>query len=451
MSSAAPNLLALALAVLGAGDAPVRIMPVGDSVTETNAGYASWRYWLWQDLRDLDYDVDFVGSQNGVFGGPPLYPDFDADHEAHSGWQTAEMAAAVAGFAAVEDPAIALVHMGNTDLVHAVPVTSALLNLGTIAEQLRAVNPAIAIVVAQIVPTTDGVQSLATVPIYNANVPALAAALDRPASRVFVVDQYTGFDPALDSYDGFHPSQSGEQKISARWQQPLLPILDALDAPDFVPGDRIELTPTTPADRFEATFDGVAGMKLKLTFLPAVAALSSQVLVLEPDGNVLAAFDVAHKKKTKKQVVLHDTGRHRIRIDDFFGNLAPLAIATSRKLPKSAKSVAKQVKLKAGQTAFGLDFRALPRAAAAATFGASGAAAELGVVLRTPDGAALDLADATEPLAGGGVALDSTPLLIAGTYRLEVSGLPSAGGKVKAKLALAQPASGGAVVVLPQR
>ena len=62
-----------------------RIMPLGDSITESATGQSSYRYYLWHLALDRGYKVDFVGSQHGVLGGPPKFDDFDMDHEGHWG------------------------------------------------------------------------------------------------------------------------------------------------------------------------------------------------------------------------------------------------------------------------------------------------------------------------------------------------------------------------------
>src|SRR6187399_3097989 len=67
--------------------AATRIMPLGDSITSSFAGHDSYRYWLWHSLQDAGYtNIDFVGSQRGVFGGTPLHANFDQDHEGHTGF-----------------------------------------------------------------------------------------------------------------------------------------------------------------------------------------------------------------------------------------------------------------------------------------------------------------------------------------------------------------------------
>ena len=70
-------------------EAAIRIMPLGDSITQgASSGVTdedfqvSYRLDLWDKLRNAGYDVDFVGSLNS---GSSM-EDFDADHEGHPGW-----------------------------------------------------------------------------------------------------------------------------------------------------------------------------------------------------------------------------------------------------------------------------------------------------------------------------------------------------------------------------
>src|SRR5690242_19031704 len=73
--------------------ATIRIMPLGDSITQSFSPHNSYRYYLWHLLLNQGYRVDFVGSLHGVGDGPPANPDFDMDHEGHAGFRADEIAA----------------------------------------------------------------------------------------------------------------------------------------------------------------------------------------------------------------------------------------------------------------------------------------------------------------------------------------------------------------------
>lgn len=51
--------------------ATLRIMPLGDSITEGDNEAATYRYYLQEDLEGAGVAVDFVGSRSGVFRGTP--------------------------------------------------------------------------------------------------------------------------------------------------------------------------------------------------------------------------------------------------------------------------------------------------------------------------------------------------------------------------------------------
>src|SRR5215813_8194488 len=60
----------------------VRVMPLGDSITDGSTVPGGYRINLWQRMAAGGYTVDFVGSE---FNGPAALGDHD--HEGHSGWR----------------------------------------------------------------------------------------------------------------------------------------------------------------------------------------------------------------------------------------------------------------------------------------------------------------------------------------------------------------------------
>lgn len=196
---------------------PVRIMPMGDSITGSPG---CWRGNLWQHLVDAGYEVDFVGSQNQACAPSGS----DANHEGHGGFQ-------VTGSVANGDtrrwleqntPEVLLLHFGTNDVWSNVPPAQILDAYTTIVTDLRRLNPDATILVAQIIPLQpaesfncpDCGQRAVDL---NSRIPAWAAGLSTARSPIVVVDQWSGFDPATDAYDGVHPDDSGNVKIAAKW------------------------------------------------------------------------------------------------------------------------------------------------------------------------------------------------------------------------------------------
>src|SRR6476469_5961300 len=64
----------------------VRVMPLGDSITQGDQFHSSYRRPLWKLISEQEMNIDFVGS--GKLNFPqhlPPNPDFDLDNEGHWG------------------------------------------------------------------------------------------------------------------------------------------------------------------------------------------------------------------------------------------------------------------------------------------------------------------------------------------------------------------------------
>jgi lysophospholipase L1-like esterase len=59
-----------------------------------------------------------------------------------------------------------------------------------------------------------------------------AAAISTPRSPVIVVDHFSGFDTASDTYDGVHPNAAGDQRMADRWFTALTAVLDGTPPDD---------------------------------------------------------------------------------------------------------------------------------------------------------------------------------------------------------------------------
>ncbi|GAB4084632.1 hypothetical protein GCM10028784_12620 [Myceligenerans cantabricum] len=206
-------------------DGPVRIMPLGDSITGSPG---CWRGNLWQRVTDAGYDVDFVGSQYA--GCAPAGADLD--NEGHGGALVTNVTANGQTRAWLEQntPDVVLLHFGTNDVWSNVPPDQILDAYTSIVTDLRDLNPDATVLVAQIIPLEPGPSFGCTdcpqrAVNLNAEIPGWAASLSTEESPVVVVDQWTGFDAATDTDDGVHPNDSGNVKIAARWFETLDDVL----------------------------------------------------------------------------------------------------------------------------------------------------------------------------------------------------------------------------------
>jgi lysophospholipase L1-like esterase len=220
---------------------PIRVMALGDSITEATCNFIdrmpSYRRYLWDDLAsggNLN-NIDLVGSRWGLRGPDNLSQcdpggTWDKDNEGHSGWRSDQIvngnndqpqSGSVAQWAATAHPDVILIHLGTNDVLQGYPTDWSINYLGQAIDALQAANPSVKILLAQIIPTIENPDHHDATVDLNAAIPALASAKSTPTSPVVVVDQHTGFDPAWTD-DGTHPMSTGQQQIAQRFYQALV-------------------------------------------------------------------------------------------------------------------------------------------------------------------------------------------------------------------------------------
>lgn len=197
---------------------PLRIMPVGDSITEGSAQFSSYRQPLAQLLRDAGLAFEYVGRRGTGDG--------DA-HEGYSGKNAAFLAQTVPSGFGPPPPDILLLHTGhNYDAIDN-PIPQILAATEQLIQAFRKANPRGIVLLAQVIPSAK-LPKYSYLPALNQELTALAQRLNSPTQRVVLVDQATGFDPATDTVpDLVHPSPAGAQKIARRWFQAMRPLLEA--------------------------------------------------------------------------------------------------------------------------------------------------------------------------------------------------------------------------------
>lgn len=199
----------------------VRLMCVGDSITEGGATFSTYRSVLAAKLAAAGYQVEFVGSRSSP---SPLGP---LRHEGYGGKNVEFLATTVPAHFAETPADIVLLHAGHNHFDTEQPVPGMVGATERLITEFRARNPSVVILLAQVIPSGK-LPKYSYLPALNVALAALAVRLHTAASPVILVDQATGFEWETDTIaDHVHPNAAGAGKMAARWFNALEKILPA--------------------------------------------------------------------------------------------------------------------------------------------------------------------------------------------------------------------------------
>ncbi len=226
--------------------APIRIMPLGDSITEgigtfstTNRAY---RRALYLELVNSGYNVNFVGNR------PPagIPTDFDRNHQGEGGIRDDQVATDVINWLNQNPADIILLHIGTNGMEDpggesSADVENILDNIDTWESSIN--GRSVIVILARIINRscrTDPTPCLesSTTTQFNNNVAAMAQTRISGGDRIIVVDMENsaGIDYRLsavggDMADDLHPDDNGFGLIADKWFDTLLTaVLPQADA-----------------------------------------------------------------------------------------------------------------------------------------------------------------------------------------------------------------------------
>ncbi len=188
----------------------VRVMPLGDSITEGTQVPGGYRIGLWQRMAAAGYRVDFVGSQ---FNGPSGLGDHD--HEGHPGWRIDQIDANIVGWLNTYQPHTVLLHIGTNDVLQNYNLSGAPGRLSTLIDHITAAAPSAEVFVATIIPLSNSGQEAAG-RTFNAAIPAIVQSKVNAGKHVHLVDMHSALTTS-DLTDGIHPNAAGYDKMAATW------------------------------------------------------------------------------------------------------------------------------------------------------------------------------------------------------------------------------------------
>ena len=197
---------------------PIKIMPLGDSITDGYNFPGGYRINLWKQLSDRGYKVDFVGS---LSNGPDSLPD--KNHEGHSGWRIDQINMYVNFWLQKYQPDVILLTIGTNDIGQNYQVETAPERLKNLIDDIFQELPNAEILVASI-PPIEVAEVDKKVNSYNRAIASLIERRQKEGDKLRFVDinSALNFD---DLEDTVHPNGQGHSKMAKVWEEALIPLL----------------------------------------------------------------------------------------------------------------------------------------------------------------------------------------------------------------------------------
>lgn len=201
--------------------APIRMLPLGDSITRGPTSPTGWDGQSWgayrgmlkQMLTDAGLDTNMVGSQSlGDFG--------DDQHEGHGGFRVDQLASGVNTWLTANSPDIILLMAGTNGVRwrHDDPADYAAELDDLVGRIFNHMVGDVHISLASIPPMLANDQHVLNnwkVEVYNSHIPGIVQKYREAGQRISFVDVHSVLDPATDMWsDGVHPTRAGFEKIA---------------------------------------------------------------------------------------------------------------------------------------------------------------------------------------------------------------------------------------------
>ncbi len=199
---------------------PVKIMPLGDSITRGvgSTNYNGYRKPLYLNLTASGYNVDFVGSQiDGDFSDP--------DHEGHGTWHAEQDGTVydindqVYGWLVTYQADIILLHIGTNDITAGEQDANEVSN---ILDEIDRFSTDIKVILALII---DRQTHSPVTTQFNIDVNTMAQNRIAGGDDIIIVDMEHTLNYTTDMSDNLHPNDSGYVKMASVWYSALTDIL----------------------------------------------------------------------------------------------------------------------------------------------------------------------------------------------------------------------------------
>jgi lysophospholipase L1-like esterase len=273
----------LGLNVGGQTPPPLRVMPLGDSITYGASTPGGYRLPLYVALTNQGFNIDMVGTatDNSASG-----LGSEINHEGHSGWRISTTGSnglyenILSWLAQIDDPDVVLIHVGTNDtndpdFEHAIDELDALIL------RIAETRPYAHIVATTLMKRgTDDTEPkyIAITNYFNPYVLGRVQAHQAAGRRVHFLDMHAYLE-RTDMYDNLHPSADGYAKMAAAWFPVVTNIVGLY-------GDRLPPGFSSARAASPTSLTAIFSKPLDLAASPAVTNPASYTIA--PAGTVTA-------------------------------------------------------------------------------------------------------------------------------------------------------------------
>ena len=263
----------IATAAFGAIASPLRIMPLGDSITEGFRSYPTGGYRgpLWTRLTGAGYAVDYVGS---VADSQCTVPGFDGDHEGHGGWcvdaqsrgdQYGLKEHLNSWFAVIPAPDVVLLHVGTNDADNNPEAFQGIkTRYEALLDVIYAAHPNVHVVVSTVMwrnwseYNRDCEALRAAIKTYlNDELPGLVAAQKAKGRKISLVDMNAAVPGGNENFnDNIHPNATGYALMADVWYDEIVRLFPNPSAftPESYP-TAADLVPSAEISKYTLVYD----------------------------------------------------------------------------------------------------------------------------------------------------------------------------------------------------
>ena len=203
---------------------PLRVMPLGDSITygaNSDGIGGGYRYPLYVALTAAGYNIDFVGTQTSI---PHAGLGAEINHEGHSGWHVSSASNGLyenilTWLSQTDDPDVVLVHIGTNDTGDVPNYPGTIGELDALISRIAAARPYAHIIVTTLLKRGADELDSRNVLIntyFNPYVEGVVQAHQLAGRRVHFLDMHAYLE-RTDMYDNLHPNNAGYGKMAAAW------------------------------------------------------------------------------------------------------------------------------------------------------------------------------------------------------------------------------------------